>query len=104
MVKLAEYFAVDNKVYIETNEYREYTTNNSSSKGNGEKLKEVIIYFEKDIKINKSPLNYSGSKDTLLPIIFKELPKHVGTFVDSMGGAFNRYYVALAQEKISKIY
>lgn len=89
LVKLAEYFAVDNKVYIETNEYREYATNNSSFKGNGEKLKEVIIYFEKDLKINKSPLNYSGSKDTLLPIIFKELPKHVGTFVDSMGGAFN---------------
>ena len=100
LVKLAEYFAVDNKVYIETNEYREYTTNNSSSKGNGEKLKEVIIYFEKDIKINKSPLNYSGSKDTLLPIIFKELPKHVGTFVDSMGGAFNVGANVFALDKV----
>jgi len=39
--------------------------------------------------IKKSPLNYSGSKDFLLPKIFKHLPKHVGTFVDAMGGAFN---------------
>ena len=89
LVDLAKIFALDNKVYIETNEYREYSTNNSSYKGDGEKLKEVIIYFRKDMNINKSPLNYSGSKDVLLPTIFKELPKHVGTFVDAMGGAFN---------------
>jgi adenine-specific DNA-methyltransferase len=89
LVDLAKIFAVDNKVYVETNEYREYSTNNSSYKGSGEKLKEVIIYFRKDISINKSPLNYSGSKDALLPAIFKELPKHVGTFIDAMGGAFN---------------
>lgn len=89
LVNLAKIFAVDNKVYIETNEYREYSTNNSSYKGNGKKLKEVIVYFRKDTRINKSPLNYSGSKDVLLPAIFKELPKHVGTFVDAMGGAFN---------------
>lgn len=89
LVNLAKIFAIDNKVYVETNEYREYSTNNSSYKGNGEKLQEIIIYFRKDKNINKSPLNYSGSKDTLLPAIFKELPKHVGTFVDAMGGAFN---------------
>jgi adenine-specific DNA-methyltransferase len=34
-------------------------------------------------------LNYSGSKDHILPKIIKSLPKHVGTFVDAMGGAFN---------------
>jgi adenine-specific DNA-methyltransferase len=89
LVNLAKVFAVDNKVYIETNEYREYSTNNSSYKRNGEKLKEIIIYFRKNLKVDKSPLNYSGSKDSLLPHIFKELPKHVGTFVDTMGGAFN---------------
>ncbi|PTL04543.1 DNA adenine methylase, partial [Staphylococcus haemolyticus] len=42
-----------------------------------------------DTSINKSPLNYSGSKDKLLPKIFKHLPKHITDFVDCMGGAFN---------------
>ncbi|MBP1971343.1 adenine-specific DNA-methyltransferase [Virgibacillus natechei] len=89
LIDLAKLFAIDNEVFVETNEYREYTTNNSSYKGNGKKLEEVIIYFKKNHEIKKSPLNYSGSKDVLLPIIFKQLPKHVGTFVDAMGGAFN---------------
>lgn len=39
--------------------------------------------------INKSPLNYSGSKDTLLPSILRALPANIDTFVDVMGGAFN---------------
>ena len=34
-------------------------------------------------------MNYSGSKDKLLPKIFKHLPKHITDFVDCMGGAFN---------------
>lgn len=89
LVELAKKFAVDGKVYIESNEYREYATNNSSHKGKGKKLKEMIIYFKKDMRVNKSPLNYSGSKDGIMPLLTKELPKHVGTFVDMMGGAFN---------------
>ncbi|WP_242216181.1 DNA adenine methylase [Listeria monocytogenes] len=89
LISLAKLFAVDGEVHVEMNEYSEYSTNNSSHKGKGKKLKEIILYFEKDLSINKSPLNYSGSKDALLPIIFKELPKHVDTFVDAMGGAFN---------------
>jgi adenine-specific DNA-methyltransferase len=100
LVNLAKIFAVDNKVYIETNEYREYSTNNSSSKRNGEKLKEIIIYFKKNMNINKSPLNYSGSKDAILPAIFKQLPKHVGTFVDAMGGAFNVGANVFALDKV----
>lgn len=89
LVELARKFAVNNQVHIETYEYREYATNNSSNKGKGKKLKEIILYFKKDMSINKSPLNYSGSKDVVLPLLLKELPKHVGTFVDMMGGAFN---------------
>ena len=89
LVDLAKLFAVENEVIVETNEYREYATNNPSYKGNGKKLKETLIYFKKNRDINKSPLNYSGSKDVVLPAIFKRLPKHVGTFVDAMGGAFN---------------
>lgn len=89
LVNLAKNFASDNQVFIDTIEYREYSTNNLSSKGSGKKLKEIMIYFKKNLKINKSPLNYSGSKDQLLTTIFKELPKHLDTFVDAMGGAFN---------------
>lgn len=89
LVDLAKKFAKNGIVNVEYYEYREYATNNLSYKGNGKKLHEVIIYFEKDYKINKSPLNYSGSKDDVLPTIITYLPKHIGTFVDAMGGAFN---------------
>lgn len=100
LVSIAELFAVDNKVYIETCDYKEYTTNNASYKGrDGKGLKEAIIYFKKDNKINKSPLNYSGSKDALLPVMMKYLPKHIGTFVDCMGGAFNVGGNVVARDK-----
>lgn len=89
LVDLARKFAVGQRVEVNYFDYREYQNHRSSNKGNGKGLNEVIIYFEKDLKINKSPLNYSGSKDTLLPAILKELPQSVGTFVDVMGGAFN---------------
>ncbi|KLJ82621.1 modification methylase [Streptococcus agalactiae] len=89
LIELARKFALGGIVHVERNNYREYSTNNASYKGNGRKLEEVIIYFEKDLAINKSPLNYAGSKDELLPQIISELPYHVGTFVDMMGGAFN---------------
>ncbi len=89
LVELARLFAVDHAVYVETNDYREYATNNLSGKGAEEGLKEALIYFRKDRTIHKSPLNYSGSKDKLLPLIYKLLPKRVSTFVDAMGGAFN---------------
>lgn len=39
--------------------------------------------------IKKSPLNYSGSKDKILPQILNELPEDINTFVDAFGGAFN---------------
>ena len=89
LVTLARLFAIDGVVHIEECGYREYATNNLSHKGKKERLKEIIIYFRKDRSINKSPLNYSGSKDNVLPKMFKSLPKHVDTFVDAMGGAFN---------------
>ncbi|MBZ1515499.1 DNA adenine methylase, partial [Leuconostoc mesenteroides] len=69
-------------------------------KGDGKKLQEVIIYFKKDMTINKSPLNYAGSKNDVIPKIFKLLPKHVTTFVDAMGGAFNVGANATALTKV----
>lgn len=89
LIEIATMFAKDGKVEVEYYQYQEYRNHRSSSKGNGRKLKEVIIYFEKDRTLMKSPLNYSGSKDTLLPQILKELPYSIDTFVDVMGGAFN---------------
>ena len=100
MVELASKFAVNGKVYIETSDYREYSTNNSSYKRVDGTLKEAIIYFKKDRVINKSPLNYSGSKDVILPTLIKYLPKHVGTFVDAMGGAFNVGANIIAMDKV----
>lgn len=89
LCELASHFAVDGKVKFNHYDYREYQNHRSSNKRNGENLSEVIIYFEKDLQINKSPINYSGSKDTLVPEIIKVLPAKVDVFVDAMGGAFN---------------
>lgn len=89
LIELAKLFAVDHKVQVEYFDYREYQNHRSSNKRNGQNLNEVIIYFEKDLSVNKSPLNYSGSKDKLISAITKELPQNVNTFVDVMGGAFN---------------
>lgn len=89
LCELASKFSVDGKVSVNTFSYQEYQNHRSSNKGHGKKLNEVIMYFEKDNSLHKSPLNYSGSKNTLLPNIIKELPEVVGTFVDVMGGAFN---------------
>lgn len=89
LVALASFFAVDNKVHVEYQAYRNYATNNLSMKNAGEGLKEVIIYFRKNRSVIKSPLNYSGSKDTLIPALTKHMPKHIEVFVDAMGGAGN---------------
>lgn len=50
--------------------------------------------------INKSPINYSGSKDKLVPQIIKSLPANVDVFVDAMGGAFNVGANISAVEKV----
>ena len=89
LCELASHFAVDGIVKINEFDYREYQNHRSSNKRNGQKLNEVIIYFKKDMTINKSPINYSGSKDKMLPSLIKLLPYNIGTFVDVMGGAFN---------------
>lgn len=89
LTELTRKFALDGKVHVEMCDYREYSTNNPSYKGNGKQLTEAIIYFEKDLAINKSPLNYSGSKDQILDKITRHFPKRISTFVDAMGGAFN---------------
>lgn len=100
LVSLAKLFAKDNKVYVEKFNYQEYQNHRSSNKRNGEDLKEVIIYFQKDLEVNKSPLNYSGSKNTLVPTIIRELPYEVENFVDVMGGAFNVGANIVATKKV----
>ncbi|MDR1939686.1 MAG: DNA adenine methylase, partial [Clostridiales bacterium] len=85
--KLAEKFAVDNKVTVYEFPFREYKNIRTSQKGGD--LKEIIIYFEKNNEIIKSPLNYTGSKYGIIDEIIKVLPRHISNFVDIMGGAFN---------------
>lgn len=89
LIELAQKFAKDGVVHVEYMEYQEYQNHRSSNKRNGERLMEVLIFFQKDLSIIKSPLNYAGSKDRLFLNLQKYFPKHVGTFVDVMGGAFN---------------
>lgn len=87
LVELAKKFAVNNEVKVYEFPFREYKNIRSSQKG--EDLKEVILYFKKNSEIIKSPLNYTGSKYSILNEITKVLPKHISTFIDIMGGAFN---------------
>lgn len=85
---------------MEQSDYREYSSNNPSYKGKSEGLKETILYFEKERSILKSPLNYSGSKDGIMPRLNRLMPKHIGTFVDAMGGAFNVGANVVAMDKV----
>jgi len=87
LTELAKKFAVENRVDIFEFPYREYKNIRASKKG--ENLKEVIIYFKKNNEIIRSPLNYTGSKFSIIEKIIKVLPKKISTFVDIMGGAFN---------------
>lgn len=100
LIELAEKFAINRTVHIENVEYQEYQNHRSSNKRNGEKLKEVLIYFQKDVSVLKSPLNYAGSKDKMFLNIQKYFPKHIGTFVDVMGGAFNMGANVYAMDKV----
>lgn len=85
--ELANKFAITNSVKVYKFPYQEYKNINSSNKQR--ELREVIIYFEKDLNIVKSPLNYTGSKYGIFNELIKIMPKHISTFVDVMGGAFN---------------
>lgn len=87
LVELAKKFAVNNEVKVYEFPFREYKNIRSSQKGDD--LKEIILYFKKNSEIIKSPLNYTGSKYSILNEITKILPKHISTFIDIMGGAFN---------------
>ncbi len=87
LVELAKRFAINNEVKVYEFPFREYKNIRSSQKG--EDLKEIILYFKKNLEIIKSPLNYTGSKYSILNEITKVLPKHISTFIDIMGGAFN---------------
>lgn len=89
LIALASKFAVNGDVHVERQGYRAYATNNLSMKGSGQGLQETILYFRKDRAVNKSPLNYSGSKDSMMPALTKRLPRNFDVFVDAMGGAGN---------------
>ena len=84
---LARRFAKNNEVKVYQFPYREYKNIRQSKKGDN--LNEVIIYFKKDNNIIRSPLNYTGSKYSIFNEILSVCPKHISTFVDIMGGAFN---------------
>lgn len=84
---MLEKYSINNKIIKKVIPFREYKNIRTSKKA--EKLFEVLYFIEKDLSVIKSPLNYSGSKDSLIPQIQKYLPGHITTFIDMMGGAFN---------------
>lgn len=95
---LAKRFAKNNEVKVYQFPYREYKNIRQSKKGDN--LNEVIIYFKKDNNIIRSPLNYTGSKYSIFNEILSVCPKHISTFVDMMGGAFNVGVNIIAQNVI----
>lgn len=95
---LARRFAKNNEVKVYHFPYREYKNIRQSKKGDN--LNEVIIYFKKDNNIIRSPLNYTGSKYSIFNEILNVCPKHISTFVDIMGGAFNVGVNIIAQNVI----
>jgi len=82
--------------------YRTYKSLRESKKSDN--LFEFLLYLKKDNSIIKSPLNYSGSKDNLMPQIKKYLPGYIDSFVDVMGGAFNVGVNVVANEVIYNEY
>lgn len=98
LCSLASRFAVDGNVKVYRFPFREYKNIRQSKKGDD--LNEVIIYFKKDRRIIRSPLNYTGSKYSIFTEIERALPKHISSFVDMMGGAFNVGVNVVAQEVV----
>lgn len=95
-------YSIDRKVIKKITPYREYKNIRSSKKA--AELFEILLYIKKDNNFIKSPLNYSGSKDNLMPQIHKYLPGHISTFVDAMGGAFNVGINVVAEKVIYNEY
>ncbi|HJC03334.1 MAG TPA: Dam family site-specific DNA-(adenine-N6)-methyltransferase [Candidatus Ligilactobacillus avistercoris] len=89
LINIIKEYAVSGSIDVKKIRFKEYRNLNKSQKANGKCLQEFLIYFEKDLKIIKSPLNYAGSKDKIVPTIIKNLPKSITTFVDCMAGAWN---------------
>ena len=98
LCSLARRFAVEGKIKVYQFPFREYKNIRQSKKGDN--LNEIIIYFKKDRGIIRSPLNYTGSKYSIFDEIERVLPKHISTFVDIMGGAFNVGVNIVAQDVI----
>lgn len=64
---------------------------NFKSRGKKEHF-EYLFFVEKKEKAAVrfgSPLNYTGSKTRMLPILKENFPKKIDTFVDAFGGGFN---------------
>jgi adenine-specific DNA-methyltransferase len=87
LVLMLKKYAINNYISIKRIPSRVYKNLRESMKS--DRLEEVLIYFEKDNEIIKSPLNYSGSKYYIIRDIIRILPGRITDFVDVMGGAFN---------------
>lgn len=90
LVAMIKRFAKNHDVEVYGINFSEY---NNVKKNHNDKekvpLKECLIYFNKNLDIEKSPLDYAGSKDDEMDALTKKFPQHISNFVDCCGGAFN---------------
>lgn len=89
LISVIKEFAIEDTIDVKYIDFQEYSNLNKSKKRGKDGLKEVLIYFKKDTEVIKSPLNYAGSKDEMIPKIINNLPKKISSFVDCMAGAAN---------------
>lgn len=89
LISVIKEFAIEDTIDIKYIDFQEYSNLNKSKKRGKDSLKEVLIYFKKNTEVIKSPLNYAGSKDEMVPKIINNLPKKISSFVDCMAGAAN---------------
>ena len=88
--KTLKRFGVEETYDCVTIDYKKY--NNTKCKG-ADGHQEYIFYIQKKPSsevIIESPLNYTGSKTKMVPIIKNNLPhEQIHTFIDAFGGGFN---------------
>ncbi|MBO7589710.1 MAG: DNA adenine methylase [Bacteroidaceae bacterium] len=88
--KTLKRFGVEETYDCVTIDYKKY--NNTKCKG-ADGHQEYIFYIQKKPSsevIIESPLNYTGSKTKMVPIIKNYLPhEQIHTFIDAFGGGFN---------------
>ena len=87
------------KVKIFEKNFKQFTTGKSKL----ENHKELIYFCEVDSSAIKTPVNYTGSKHTILPDIMKHFPKDYDRVVDLFGGGGSVSATILDRNPLCKV-